>query len=370
MSRIKILVAAGGTGGHLFPALAVVEQLEDLAGADLAVSFIGSPDRIESKVIPRLGYDYHAITVTGFAGLSLKSLRLPFNILKSLHYCRKLLNKEKFDAVVCAGAYLSYPPGLAASQKNLPLFVMESNVNPGKTNKLLAPKASLIFTAFEESRNYFAAGLHGKLRPYGNPVRKSILDLPAKEDAIASFGLDAARKTILIVGGSLGAMSINKAIEANIQIIRDSDYQIIWQTGKSWKQAADLPSNIKQLQFIDDMNSAYAAADLVVSRSGATTIAELCAVGRPSILIPLPNAATNEQAHNAKVPADNGAAIIINDSEIGGRLFIAIGTLIGDKQKLAGMSAAAKALGRPDAARKCAEEIIKAIGRYSLDAGS
>ncbi len=361
MKKIKILVAAGGTGGHLFPALAVVEQLELLAGERLAISFIGSPDRIESKVVPRLGYDYHKITVTGFAGLSFKSLKLPFSILKSLLYCRKLIDKENFDAVICAGAYLSYPPGLAASQKNLPLFVMESNVNPGKTNKLLAPKATLIFTAFAESKNYFPAALHDKLRAFGNPVRRSILELPAREEAIASFGLDADRKTVLIVGGSLGARSINEAVEANIGILSKSDYQIIWQTGKSYRLHGGLPVNIKQLQFIDDMNSAYAAADLVVSRSGATTIAELCAVGKPSVLVPLPSAATNEQAHNAKVPAGSGAAIIVNDSEISGKLIATIGSLIGDGQRLSEMSSAAKALGRPDAAWKCAEEILEEV---------
>lgn len=369
--RLRILIAAGGTGGHLFPAVAVAEQLQKLTDNNIDIEFIGTTDRMESKLVPEMGYRYHPIRISGYAGISIRSLVLPWRILNSLIRSRAILKVREIDCVVAAGAYISYPPALAASQLRVPYFLMESNVNPGKTNAKLAPNAEMIFTAFEESTNFFPAELASKLKPYGNPVRNFILNLPPKVEAQEKLELEKDKHTLLIMGGSLGARSINRAVEMNLNALADVDLQIIWQTGNNYVVPPRLPNNIKQVNFISDMASAYAVADMILCRSGATTVAEICVAGKPSILVPMPSASNNEQYQNAKVLADRNAAILVEDSLIAERIIPAIAELAESETRLTELAENALALAKPDAAEKVAQEILdyfyKRKPRYGFD---
>ncbi len=356
MAKFRILIAAGGTGGHLFPAMAVLEQIEALTETD--ASFVGSKNRIESRIVPEKGYDYTPMPIEGFSGISLKSLLLPFKILKSVSICKSLIKSFKPHAVLCTGAYISYPAGAAASAAKIPLFLMESNVNPGKAVKMLSAKADRIFTSFVETKEFFEDKVKSRIELTGNPVRKSLLNPPSRIEALAKFGMDRGRKTVLVFGGSLGAKSINIALEQNLEKIAGSDVQYIWQTGRNFSTEKQIPQNVKMLTFIEDMASAYAGADLVVSRSGAASTAEICVCGKSSILLPLPSAANNEQSHNAKALSEAGAAEIVNDTEASERLFELINDLINSEEKLKKMGKSALALSKPDAAVVCAKKIL------------
>ena len=355
----KILVAAGGTGGHLFPAIAVVEQLEKLKASNFKPFFVGTDYRIESKVVPLLGYEYQSMPITGLTKLlSLNTLLLPIKIIKSISICRKIIRKFRPDAVLCTGAYISYPAGIAASKEKIPLVLMESNVNPGKTIKQLSNKASVIMASFEETKTFFDTNIQSKIRVVGNPVRNDILQKVDKEKAITKFGLESGKKTVLIFGGSLGAYTINRAVEKSLDYFVQNDIQLIWQIGKNYKPKTRIADNIKVLEFIDDMASAYASADLVVSRSGATSIAEICVVGKASILVPLETASNNEQMENAKILQKHNASIIIKDNEIQDKLLKTIKELINQKEKLIEMSAKVKELAKPKSANDVANILI------------
>jgi len=362
LGKIKLMIAAGGTGGHLFPAMAVAEQIKKLTYGEAEFIFIGNPDRLEARIVPAKGYEFIPIKITGLKKeISKDNILLPFRIINAVNKCRSLIRKRGIDGVIAAGAYLSYPPGLAAKLTGVPLFLFESNVNPGKTNLALSGMAKYIFTSFDESKNYFKAGIRPKLRPYGNPVRMMMTENISKEDARAKFGLIPEKRTILIFGGSLGARSINNAVRANLDLFSKSEYQYIWQTGKNYEVPENIPENIKALEFIDDMGTAYSTADLVVSRSGATTIAELCQMALPSVLIPLPWASTNEQYNNAKVLEERGGALIVPDAEIGAKLYETIVQLMSDPERLSQMAKSAGSIARPDAAERCAKEILTII---------
>lgn len=362
MKNIRALIAAGGTGGHLFPALAVAEEFEKQTNKDFAAYFVGNPNRLESRIVPESGYEFHPIPITGFAGLfSAKTLTLPFKILQSVMITRGIVKKYKPDFVLCTGAYLSYPAGLTANQMRLPLVLMESNVFPGKTIRMLAAKADLIVTSFEETKKYFPVNLHSKIVCFGNPLRKMFENIPDQKSAREKFGLEPEKKTVLIFGGSLGARAINNAAFTAIERLADQNLQFIWQTGNDYQIKSVLPDNVHLLKFIDDMASAYAAADLIVCRSGATTAAELTYLSKPSILVPLPSASNNEQQSNAEVLEKHGAALMIDNSVIGEKLYDAISELINNNEKLDFMAIKAGELARPDAAERTVEKIRQII---------
>jgi UDP-N-acetylglucosamine--N-acetylmuramyl-(pentapeptide) pyrophosphoryl-undecaprenol N-acetylglucosamine transferase len=362
MKKIKALIAAGGTGGHLFPALAVVEEFKKIYGDDFEAFFVGNPNRLESRIVPEQGHSFTPIPITGFTGLmSSGLLTLPFKIMKSLSIVRGIIKREKPDFAICTGAYLSYPVGVAANQKRVPLVLMESNVFPGKTIRLLSSKADLIVSSFEETKKYFSVDTHKRIECLGNPLRKMFENPPTREQALEKFGLKPNVPTVLIFGGSLGARAINLASRTAFEALGDMNIQFIWQTGADFQLSGELPSNVKMLKFIDDMASAYIAADLVVARSGATTVAELSYMAKPSLLIPLPSASNNEQASNAEALKANGAAIIIDNSEVGDKLTSAIRELMNAPDKLISMANAADKLARRDAAEKSAQKIIQLI---------
>lgn len=358
----KILVAAGGTGGHFFPALSVVDKLTESLKGEIEFQFFGRKDKIEGRILPELGYKLNETNLRGISSaISFDTLKLPFKMLSAVQQVKRIIKRDDIDAVLCAGAYLSIPPGIAAKLLGKKLFLMEANINLGKANKFLADRADIIFTSFDETKKYFNEKDGKKLRCFGNPVRSSMLVKKDRVEAIKSIGLSAEKKTILIFGGSLGAQAINEAIINNIDEFAKAEYQIIWQSGNVHKFNINLPENVKLLEFIDDMAGAYAAADLVVSRSGATTTAELSVLGKPSILVPLPSASNNEQLLNAKEMEKKGAAIVVENSEIGEKLLPLIRQLITNENKLSEMSKAALSLAKPMASQDIANEIIRVM---------
>jgi len=361
---LSLLVAAGGTGGHLFPAIAVLEQLSELLDGKMKVCFVGNPSKIEARVVPTLGYEFVPLPITGFSGIfSLQTLKLPFLIQKSGSICKKIIKRNAVDLILCTGAYLSYPAGVAAKKTRKPLMLMESNVSPGKSNSMLSRKADAIVTSFEESKAHFPQELRNRIHCFGNPVRSGFSAMPIRAAAAAEFGLKDNKKTLLVFGGSLGAKSINNGVMNIVESLIQHDYQLIWQTGEKFDM--DMVDSrirehksVKILKFIDNMPAAYAAADLVVSRSGATTVAELCAAAKPSILVPLQTASNNEQEENAYALLDAGAAIIINDDALEDDLQRVIFELFADNESLKKMSHSAATLAKPDAAKKAAELAI------------
>jgi UDP-N-acetylglucosamine--N-acetylmuramyl-(pentapeptide) pyrophosphoryl-undecaprenol N-acetylglucosamine transferase len=356
----RIVLAAGGTGGHIYPAVAVVERLAVRHAGGCDAVFMGSTTRMETRVIPALGYGYVPMPMTGYKGLfSLDSWLLPWRILKSIRIARATLRQHRAQAVVCTGAYLSYPVGRAALAEGIPLFVLESNLNAGKANARLAPYAHAVVLAFDESRALYPASMQDKLHVLGNPVRTQIDAALTPQEGRRRLGLDPEKDTVFVFGGSLGARSLNLAIAAALPQLADAPYQVLWQTGGAWQTVGELPQNVKAVPYIDDMGAAYAAATVVVARSGATTIAELGIVGRPAILVPLATASTNEQNKNATVVQQRGAAVVIADADVGSHLPTEIANLMLDAPRRALMADAMQVLGRPHAADAVASLILR-----------
>lgn len=360
----SIIVGAGGTGGHLFPAFAVVEELKK-SETDLKAFFFGNSEKLEARLVPQNGYSFNPIPIRGFQGLlSASTLAMPFKIFKSLSIVRQIIKREKPKFALCTGAYISFPVGLAAKQMNIPLVLMESNVGPGKAIKMLASRADLIISSFEATKKLFPPDVQDKVVCLGNPLRTMFENLPSQEDARTKFGLLPNKKTILIFGGSLGARPINNAAYSSFAQFANEDVQFLWQTGKEFFcEKEKLPKNVVITEFIDDMASAYAAADLVVSRSGATSVAEICYVGKPSILVPLSSAANNEQAANAEELQKQNAAVVITNCKVGEQLAGKMKELISDESRLREMSQRASTLARRDAAKDAVIAIRKLVSQ-------
>lgn len=363
--KMNILISAGGTGGDLFPAVAVSEQLAQLTGKNFSADFVGNPSRIEARVVPQLGYGFYPIPVTGFKGLFHPStLALAWRILRSEYIVGSLLDRKKPVGMICGGTYISFPAARAAFRRRIPVMLIEPNVIPGKTNRLLAPKVQRIIAAFEESKEHFPASVQKKMIITGNPVRESLtLTLPDRTASRTSFGLQPELFTVFVFGGSLGARALNLAVEAVLPALAMSNFQIIWQTGANYTPPAVLPANVITRTFIENMAPAYSAADIVLCRAGGGTVAELGNVGRPAMLVPLPSAANNEQLFNARAVERMGAGIMIENDHIGVRFMPLLVELAGNPQRLAAMTAAARLRARPNAARHAAEEFLKMINQ-------
>lgn len=362
MKKLNILVAAGGTGGHLFPALSVVESLIKMPDVECEPVFVGNSNRIEGTIVPSQGYEFHNIPIKGLNRLfAFSNFSIPFRILKSIRICQRIIEKNQINIVLCTGAYISYPAGIAARLKKIPLVLMESNAIPGKSIKALSSKSDVIITAFEETIDYLGIGKKNKIYTLGNPVRETIANLPDKSESIQKFGLQSDKKTLLVFGGSLGAESINLAVQKFIKKGLPDNLQIVWQTGKTFKTELKDNHLIKILPFISDMASAYSAADLVLSRAGATTLAELAITGKPSILVPYPRAANNHQKINADLMSRHNAAYSINDNQLWDKIDFVIPELINDSVKLMTMSSAISKFAKPNAALDAAKLIEKTI---------
>lgn len=359
--RVNLLFAAGGTGGHLFPATAVANYLRDNYKDKVKCIFIGTENRIESIKVPEMGFDYYSMPITAFPGKNLKGLSYPLTFINSISKARKIIKKKEIDAVICTGAYISYPPGLAAKRQKKKLFLMESNVNPGKSILWLSKTATKIYTSYERSIEFFDPITATNIFCMGNPVRKEILIPKDKKESKLELSLNPEWKTIFIFGGSLGAKSINSSVEKHLDKFAKMKVNIIWQTGKNYVLPAILPENVKASIFIDDMDTAYAASDLVVARSGATTVAEIAVLAKPSILVPLPSASNNEQYENARMLDESDAAILINDNEIQSKLYDVVRQLMTKDDELDRMSERIRTFSRPNAVKEIAEDIMKTI---------
>ncbi len=354
----RFLLAGGGTGGHLYPAIAVAEQIRILK-PESKILFVGTKDKIEAKVVPSKGFDFKTIWVSGFSRkFKLENLLFPIKLIIAMIQSLIINIKFKPKVMIGAGAYVSGPVAIGASVMGAKIILLEQNSYPGITNRLLEKKAEQIHICFEETKKYFRD--QTKLKVSGNPIRVD-LQLIERSKACAEFGLDENKKVLLVLGGSLGAGNINKALAANLEKIMRDGMQIIWQTGKNYfEEYKKLNSkNIKVYPFIENMTAAYSAADLVIARAGATTIAEVAALGLPVVFIPSTVVAANHQYMNAKTLEEGNAAIIIKDEELKDKLYTVVKSLINDSEKLAELKRNIKQFSKPNAAVEIAREAIK-----------
>ncbi len=361
----RFVIAGGGTGGHIFPAIAIANELRrQLPGCE--VLFVGARGKMEMEKVPQAGYQIEGLDISGFNRSSLiKNLSLPFKLVKSFLQVRTILKKFRPDAVVGVGGYSTYPVLRMAQRKGIPTFIHEANSFAGKSNQMLGKKAVRIFTGTDGMERFFDAG---KIVVTGNPVRTTISrSVKNREEAIRSFSLDPLKKTVLVVGGSLGAKSINEAIAAGLEQMAAADLQLIWQTGKPFAQAGQQAAGgYKQVwvnDFITNMESAYAAADIIVSRAGAMAIAEICLVAKPAILVPYPYAAEDHQTSNAMNLVQKQAAIMVKDEDAKSKLVDQILQLAVNEEQQKQLQKNMIPLGITNADELVVNEILKCIGR-------
>lgn len=318
----RIIIAGGGTGGHIFPAIAIANAIKKIA-PQTAFLFVGAKGKMEMEKVPQAGYKIEGLEIAGFNRSSLiKNIGLPYKLLKSFFRVRTIFNEFKPDAAIGVGGYSSFPVLRFAQNQGIRTFIHESNSFAGKSNIFLGKRATEIFVATDGMERFFPAG---KIMVTGNPVRQVIAaNMLSKEEAIRHFGLNPDKKIVLSIGGSLGAKNINEAIDKNIQLFEQNDLQLVWQTGKPYlEKAKDRCKGMKNVfvsDFITQMEYAYAAADMVISRSGAMAIAELCLVKKPVVFVPYPFAAEDHQTANAQNLVNKNAAMMIADDQALDRL--------------------------------------------------
>ena len=364
-ASLRIVIAGGGTGGHIFPAIAIANALKKIK-PQAEFLFVGAKGKMEMEKVPQAGYEIRGLDIAGFNRSSLiKNIGLPFKIIKSFFQVSTIFKQFKPDVVIGVGGYSSYPVLRYAQSKNIPTFIHESNSFAGKSNILLGKKAVKIFTASDAMQQFFA---EEKIILTGNPVRRAIShNTVTKELAVNYFGLVQYKKTVLVVGGSLGAKSINETIDKNIALFAQNDLQLIWQTGKPYFEKATAvvkdAEGIYMKDFITQMEYAYAAADVVISRSGAMAVAELCLVKKPVIFIPYPFAAEDHQTANANALVNKEAAIMIKDADAMNELMPALLKLCADEKLQKIMAENIGALGVNNADEIIALQILKAINR-------
>jgi UDP-N-acetylglucosamine--N-acetylmuramyl-(pentapeptide) pyrophosphoryl-undecaprenol N-acetylglucosamine transferase len=366
----KIIISGGGTGGHIFPAIAIADALKARLG-EAEIRFIGAKGRMEMEKVPAAGYPIDGLWISGLQRkLTLKNLSFPFKLISSMMKARSIIKKFKPDVAIGTGGYASGPMLRVASKKGVPSLIQEQNSFPGITNRILGKTVDSICVAYEGMEKYFPAS---RITITGNPVRKEILNVDGKEnEAIDFFNLDNHLKTILIIGGSQGARSVNHAISHLISKILDKDIQMIWQCGKPFAVEAEkvvqaLPDGkskrVHVHAFITRMDLAYAAADLVISRAGAIAISELCLAGKPALLVPLPIAAEDHQTKNALALQDKDAGILIADDKQEEELLSALTALLNDEARRKAMGENIRKLALPDATEKIVDEIVKLLDR-------
>lgn len=360
----RIIISGGGTGGHIYPALAVADELTSRFPG-IQILFVGAEGKMEMTKVPEAGYMIEDLPISGFQRkFSFQNLLLPFKLINSLIKALAILNAFKPDATIGFGGYASGPMLLVAKWKKVPFIVQEQNSHAGITNKNLGKAARAVCVAYSGMEKYFPKE---KIRLTGNPVRKDILSLEGKEyNAAEYFGLHKNKKTILVLGGSLGARTINNSVAGHLGSIVENGNQLIWQTGKLYfpemqRKAANHGSAVHIHQFIDRMDLAYAAADIIISRAGALSVSELCLVGKPAILVPSPNVAEDHQTKNARALSAVGAAIIVKDSEAEEHLISRAINLLQNEEKQQSLSKAIKQLGKPHAAADIVSEVKKQL---------
>jgi UDP-N-acetylglucosamine--N-acetylmuramyl-(pentapeptide) pyrophosphoryl-undecaprenol N-acetylglucosamine transferase len=362
----RVIISGGGTGGHIFPAISVANALKKI-DPEIEILFVGAEGRMEMEKIPAAGYRIIGLPVAGLQrSLTFKNVIVLFKLIKSLNKAKKVIKEFQPDVVVGVGGYASGPVLRQAGRMGIPTLIQEQNSYAGVTNKLLAKRASVICVAYDGMEKYFPSG---KIIKTGNPVRQSYDNLKSlKNEALTLFNLNKEFPVILVLGGSLGAGSINNSLSENISLMKDSDCQWLWQTGKHYFEnvnalvSVSFCNNISVHGFINRMDLAYAVADIIVSRAGAGTISELCLVGKPVILVPSPNVAVDHQTKNARALSEKEAALLITDDNAAKMLVNEAIKLISDKSRCELFSSNIKKMADRDADIRIAEEVLKLTG--------
>jgi UDP-N-acetylglucosamine--N-acetylmuramyl-(pentapeptide) pyrophosphoryl-undecaprenol N-acetylglucosamine transferase len=361
--NIRVILSGGGTGGHIFPAVAIANAIKEaMPGA--AILFVGAKGRMEMEKVPAAGYPIEGLWISGLQRrITADNLMFPFKVVSSLYNARKIIKSFKPDVVIGTGGYASGPTLRMASWLGIPTLIQEQNSFPGITNKMLASKADRICVAYQGMEKFFPAE---KIRFTGNPVRKDIeSNSNTRPGALLNFNLQDEKTTLLVVGGSLGARTINKSIDAGLRRLAVANIQLIWQTGKHYADnatfavAAFREKGMISMPFIKDMDKAYAAADMVVSRAGAIAISELCISGKPAILVPSPNVAEDHQTKNALALSSHGAAIVVRDSEANEKLIPAILSLASDITEQKNLSSNISAMAMHNSADLIARQVFE-----------
>lgn len=355
----RVVISGGGTGGHIFPAIAIADEIKR-RNPEVEILFVGAVGKMEMKRVPKAGYSIEGLPIVGLQRkLTFSNFLLPFKLFNSLLKARRIIKNFKPQLVIGVGGYASGPTLKMAQLLGIPTVIQEQNSFPGKTNILLSKKASLICTAYTNLEQFF---LKEKIRLTGNPVRQELRNIKtSKEDALEVFGLSSTQKTALVIGGSLGAKTLNDAMLKSLEQISNGQLQFIWQCGKGYidqinQSISKVPEQIKLMPFISQIDAAYAAADIVVSRAGALSVSELCLVGKPVILVPSPNVSEDHQTKNAMALVSADSAILMRDVDAREDLVPALYALVENEDKKMELSSNIKALAKPNAT----EDIVDA----------
>ncbi|HPG34110.1 MAG: undecaprenyldiphospho-muramoylpentapeptide beta-N-acetylglucosaminyltransferase [Lentimicrobiaceae bacterium] len=364
----RIIISGGGTGGHIFPAIAIADALKQ-AIPGVSILFVGAEGRMEMEKVPAAGYEIEALWISGIQrSLTLKNLLIPLKLIHSNLKAHQIIRRFKPDAAIGVGGYASGPTIRAAALSGIPTILQEQNSYPGITNKMLAGKARKICVAYPGMEKYFP---QSKLIVTGNPVRKDIANQQvSREEALKFFGLDASKPVVLAVGGSLGARTINQSLHSGLKELTDQHIQLIWQTGKNYAEQAAMAvipfekAGVRQFAFITRMDMAYAAADIVISRAGAIAISELCITGKPSILVPSPNVAEDHQTKNAMALVSKDAALIVKDADAPSSLVATTVDLAFNKAHQETLKKNILQLAQLNSAQRIAEVIMQCIQEH------
>jgi UDP-N-acetylglucosamine--N-acetylmuramyl-(pentapeptide) pyrophosphoryl-undecaprenol N-acetylglucosamine transferase len=362
--KLRVIISGGGTGGHIFPAISIANSIKAKC-PDAEILFVGALGRMEMQRVPAAGYEIKGLPICGFDRKNLlKNISVLFKIWKSQCMAKQIIKEFRPMVAVGVGGYASGPTLNKAAAMGIPCLIQEQNSYAGVTNKLLAKKAAKICVAYDGMERFFPAD---KIIMTGNPVRQNVLQCSmTQQEARRAMGMDPDKKTILLVGGSLGARTINESMLQHLDMVKDSNIQFIWQTGKYYYSAIteqlkkyEPLQNLKATDFISDMGAAYKAADLVISRAGASSISEFCLIGKPVILVPSPNVAEDHQTKNAMALVNKDAALYVKDAEAPAILLKTAIETVNDEQKLSSLSTNILKLGLKDSADIIADEVIK-----------
>jgi UDP-N-acetylglucosamine--N-acetylmuramyl-(pentapeptide) pyrophosphoryl-undecaprenol N-acetylglucosamine transferase len=359
----RAIISGGGTGGHIFPALAIANEIKR-RNPDTEILFVGAIGKMEMEKVPAAGYKIIGLPIAGFQRkLTFSNFILPFKLVNSLFKAYKILKNFKPEVVVGVGGYASGPTLRAAIFAGIPTLIQEQNSFPGKTNKILSGKVNTICTAYDGLEKFFPKE---KIVETGNPVRTEMIDIKGKKDeAFQFFGLNPSKKTILVIGGSLGARTLNESVVEGMKVIEENQVQVLWQCGKFYFEK--MKETLSQMnhddvhlnEFIARMDLAYAAADIIISRAGAISVSELCLIQKPTILVPSPNVAEDHQTKNAMALVNKDAAVLVKDVDAKNNLIAKTVEILGNEAKLKQLSEAIAQLGKPNASRMIVDELEK-----------
>lgn len=361
MANYKFILSGGGTGGHIYPAIAIANELQ-AQFPDAEFLFVGAKDKMEMQKVPQAGYEIKGLWIAGLQRkLTLQNLMFPLKLATSLLESRRIIKQFKPNVVIGTGGFASGPLLQAAGGAGIPTVIQEQNSFPGITNKLLSKKANAICVAYQNLERFFPKE---KIVLTGNPVRQDLIDIDSKrEEAIAFYGLDPNKKTLLVLGGSLGARRVNQLIEKELENMLSQDVQVIWQCGKLYfeEYKKHNQQHVRVVDFIERMDFVYAAADVIISRAGASSVSELCIVGKPVIFIPSPNVAEDHQTKNAQAIVDAKGAILLKESELDSQFSIVFEALLKDEGKQKQLSVNIKKLAMPNAVKVIVDQIRKLL---------